>query len=289
MSLAARRGAQIKGKIGEVIRPWRLPLKDLRYQALGMHTIPRVRRFEIARVTGFAAQLPPPPPALVATIMVTYKRPEMLRKAVQSALEQTVSDQVIVVIDDGGGLPDLPADPRLRAYSMPANSGTPHLLRNIAIQLTRSQFVAFLDDDNEWEPQHLEVALAALTADPPASRPDMVYTALRRSFPDGRLLDILSVPFDRRRLASGGIVDTNAIVARRCRHLHFHRLASGELKPPCDWELVWRMSRRHRITHVPVPTVRYLVNPDSYFSDWHGGGVMATVPGDDARRSAPSR
>lgn len=240
-----------------------------------------MRRFERRQAASFAAQQPRPGKALVATVMVTYRRPEMLLKAVHSALEQSVRDQVIVVIDDGGGLPELPSDPRLHAYSMPVNSGTPHLLRNIGIRLTESEFIAFLDDDNEWEADHLETALTALRA-PGRKPPHLVYTALRRAFPGGQQLDIMSIPFDRRVLARGSISDTNAIVSRRCRHLHFHRLKSGELKPPCDWELVWRMSRWHRVSHVAVPTVRYLVNPDSYFSDWRGDGVLADVPAEPA-------
>ena len=258
-----------------VLGAWRLPLHNCRYKLLGAHTIPAVRRFERDQVAKFRAYSPPPPPARVATVIVTYRRPEMLLRAVHSALAQSMENQAIVVIDDGGGLPDMPADPRLRTYSMPVNSGTPHLLRNIGIRLTQSPFVAFLDDDNEWEPDHLDTALAALDAGSARERPDLVYTALRRTFPDGRPLDVLSVPFDRRSLARAGYVDTNAIVARRCRHLHFHRLKSGELMPPCDWELAWRLSRWHRVTHVPYPTVRYLVNPDSYFSDWRSNGAIA--------------
>jgi hypothetical protein len=35
-----------------------------------------------------------------------------------------------------------------------------------------------------------------------------------------------------------------------------------------DWELVYRLSRRIRTQHVPVPTVRYRVNLESYYTDW---------------------
>ena len=86
----------------------------------------------------------------------------------------------------------------------------------------------FLDDDNEWEPDHLQTALAALEAGPPAERPGLVYTALRRGLPDGRLVDVMSVPFDRRLLAREGFIDTNALVIRRVPGLHFSRLA----RPP---------------------------------------------------------
>ncbi len=42
--------------------------------------------------------------------------------AVNSALQQTVTDQVVIVVDDGAGLPALPEDPRLHAVSLSRNT-----------------------------------------------------------------------------------------------------------------------------------------------------------------------
>jgi glycosyltransferase involved in cell wall biosynthesis len=265
----------VRRLLAKALGPWRLQLRNYYNKAVYGPRLARVRRFEDAEVARLAAANPPPE-ALVATIIVTYRRPKTLLRAIESALAQSVTDQVVLVMDDGGGLPDLPSDPRLRGYSLSANSRRPSVVRNIGIRLSRSAYVAFLDDDNEWEPNHLRAALEAFgqrAADP---HPDLVYTALRRVFPDGTPLDILSVPFDRRALARRGYIDTNSIVARRCPHLIFSRMQLGVLKPPSDWEIIWRMSRRHTVMHVDTPTVRYLVNPDSYFSDWQGDGVVRT-------------
>jgi glycosyltransferase involved in cell wall biosynthesis len=261
--------------VAKTLGPWRLQLRNYYNKAVYGPRTASVRRFEDAEVARLAAANPPPD-AHVATVIVTYRRPKTVLRAVESALAQSVTDQVVLVMDDGGGLPELPADPRVRGYSLSANSRRPSVVRNIGIRLSRSEYVAFLDDDNEWEPDHLKTALAALEDPAATPRPDLVYTALRRVFPDGTPLDILSVPFDRRTLARRGYIDTNSIVVRRCPHLIFSRMQLGVLKPPSDWEVVWRMSRRHKVMHVATPTVRYLVNPDSYFSDWQGDGVTRT-------------
>ncbi len=105
------------------------------------------------------------PQARVATVITTYRRPEIVQRAIQSALAQTVRDQVIMVVDDAGGLPDLPQDPRVSGVSLSANVAIAGVVRNMGARLTRSEYVAFLDDDNEWEPNHLETALAALDDD----------------------------------------------------------------------------------------------------------------------------
>jgi len=229
------------------------------------------RRVENAEVARLAAGPGWPAAALVVTIITTFRRPGLLPRAVRSALGQTVRDQLVLVIDDGGGLPPLPADPRLRAVSLSANTGNCGLVRNIGMRLTSSVFVAFLDDDNEWEPCHLQVALDALTAGTAGEQPDLVYTAVDRIMPDGRLLDRLSTPFDRRLLAGRGFVDSNALVFRRFPGLRFSRITRRVgIRPRADWELVYRVTRNHRAVHVPTPTVRYLVNPESYYTDWTG-------------------
>ena len=246
----------------------RLPVRELRNRIVLGRSALTMKRFEDAEVARLADQVKLPR-AKVAVITATYRRPDLLRCAVQSALAQTVHDLVVLVVDDGGGLPELPDDPRLQACSLSVNSAVLGVVLNIGVRLTRSTYVAFLDDDNEWEPAHLEVAIAALEAGEPNERPGLVYTALRRSFPDGRPMDILSTPFDRRLLARAASVDTNSLVIRRFPRLHFSRIRRPVgVRPREDWELVYRLSRRMRTQHVPVPTVRYRVNPESYYTDW---------------------
>ncbi|MEV7242281.1 glycosyltransferase family 2 protein [Streptomyces sp. NPDC093248] len=252
----------LKGAFG-----W-LVLFELRNKVLLAPSAVRLRRVENAETRRLAAATTPPPAALVATVIATHRRPAELRAAVRSALDQTVRDQVVIVVDDGAGLPELPDDPRLFAVSLARNTGVAGVVRNVGIRLTRSRYVAFLDDDNLWEPDHLERALAVLEA---PGGPDGVYTALRRVLPDGTERDVLSVPFDRRRSARESFLDTNAFVGRRDRTLRFSRLRrTPEVLPREDWELVHRYSRRHTVRHVPHATVRYLVNPGSFYTTWSG-------------------
>jgi hypothetical protein len=136
--------------------------------------------------------------------------------------------------------------------------------------LTESPFIAFLDDDNLWYPHHLETALAGLEAESPSGeRPDAVYTAMRRILPDGSEYDVLSVAFDRKLAAVESFLDSNPLVVRRSPGLHFSRLRrTSTVMPKEDWEFVYRFSRRHRVEHIPVPTVDYAINPESYWTSW---------------------
>ncbi|MEW2300743.1 glycosyltransferase family 2 protein [Streptomyces sp. NPDC006655] len=261
----ARRLARAPWTLLKALFGW-LVLFEARNKVLLAPSAVRLRRTEDAETRRLAAALPAPPTALVATVIATHRRPEALRAAVRSALDQTVGDQVVMVVDDGAGLPELPDDPRLFAVSLARNTGVAGVVRNVGIRLTRSRYVAFLDDDNLWEPDHLERALAVLEA---PGGPDGVYTALRRVLPDGSENDVLSVPYERRRAAREAFLDTNAFVARRTRALYFSRLRrTPEVLPREDWELIRRYARRHRVRHVPHPTVRYLMNPASFYTRW---------------------
>ncbi|WP_372786084.1 glycosyltransferase family 2 protein [Phenylobacterium sp.] len=228
------------------------------------HRVPAIWLFERREIARLRRALGPQPRARVACIVSTYRRPEKLRLAVESILAQTEPDFRIVVVDDGAGLPELPADPRLLAVSLSRNTGIPGVVRNVGIGLGASDCIAFLDDDNTWEPNHLAVGLAELEAGY-----DLVYTGLTRRRPDGEVQDTLARPFDRRTLARRSYVDTSSILVRRTPKVRFSRLPRSHLsRGGEDRELVYRLSHNARVTLVPVVTVNYLVHPGNVFNIW---------------------
>ncbi|GLZ38301.1 glycosyltransferase family 2 protein [Actinokineospora sp. NBRC 105648] len=227
--------------------------------------LPELRAFEDAQVARLRTAVGDRPETLVTTVMPTFKRPKLLPDAVESALAQTVTDQLVIVVDDGGGLPALPDDPRLVAVSLARNSAVLGLVRNVGIRLTRSRYIAFLDDDNTWREDHLAHALTAL-----GRGADLVYSAVERRRADGTVLDVLSEPFDRKTMADDSpYVDSNSIVLRRSDDVLFSRLPRVKATlPKEDWEFVYRMAKTRVVAHVPEPTVRYLVNEASYYTTW---------------------
>jgi Glycosyl transferase family 2 len=258
-----RLSAAIRRRLRDTFGLW--PMHEARNRlVLGPRT-PAWRRFEDAEVARLRPLLAARGRPLVVTVMPTYRRPELLPAAVDSALAQTVTDHLVVVVDDGGGLPPLPAHPRLVTVSLARNSAVLGLVRNVGIRITDSQFIAFLDDDNRWHENHLEVALGALRRGV-----DLVYTAVERRRADGSVLDVLSRPFDRTAFTDeDSWVDSNALVVRRGPEVLFSRMPRTKATlPKEDWEFVHRLARRHLVEHVPEPTVQYLVNEASYYTTW---------------------
>lgn len=101
---------------------------------------------------------------LVSAVIPTRYRPESLRLAVESALAQTHTIAEVVVVIDG---PD-PAtesmlgalnEPRVRVVALPAPMGGSDA-RNAGVEAARGEWIAFLDDDDEWLPNKIERQLA---------------------------------------------------------------------------------------------------------------------------------
>ncbi len=107
---------------------------------------------------------------LVTVAIPTYRRPEMLRAAIESALAQTYMNTE-VLISDSEGSDEVAAlvggfgDPRLRYRR---NDRETNGLENALAMYrdARGELVATLHDDDEWEPRFLEVMIAPLVADP---------------------------------------------------------------------------------------------------------------------------
>jgi hypothetical protein len=253
----------VKASIRKSIGLW--PAREIWTTAVLGPRVPGLVRFENREVARLRSSLRQVPEAKTACIIPTFKRPQGLLKAIDSILAQEHQDFVIMVVDDGAGLPPLPADPRIFAVSLSRNSAVLGIVRNVGIRLSQSEYVAFLDDDNVWTPRHLTVAIEGLQRGA-----DLVYTAVRRTRPDGTELDVLSKPFDRKRFSDEtSWVDSNSIVLRRSHFLPFSRLPrTRETLPKEDWEFVWRVSRRAKVVHLPEVTVEYFVNPGSYYTSW---------------------
>ncbi len=103
-------------------------------------------------------------PPIVSAVIPTRNRPDLVVRAATSALKQSFRGlEVIVVVDgpDGATLPALGTiqDPRLRVITLKDPVGGAEA-RNIGVQAATGQWIALLDDDDEWLPGKIEKQLA---------------------------------------------------------------------------------------------------------------------------------
>ncbi|MHB0912205.1 MAG: glycosyltransferase family 2 protein [Armatimonadota bacterium] len=101
-------------------------------------------------------------PPLVSVVIPMFNSQHVVQRAINSILKQSVQDFEIIVVDDGSSdngpyVVRHIADPRIKLLSQ-ANSG-PGIARNHGLELAIGEFIAFLDTDDEWLPDFLEVTL----------------------------------------------------------------------------------------------------------------------------------
>lgn len=115
---------------------------------------------------------------LISVIISTFNRWELLKRAVESVLNQTHKEFECFVIDDCSTDPEyttekLTDDSRVTLIRLPQNmrekynmSNAQGMTRNEGLKLAKGKYIAFLDDDDWWEPQKLEIQLKILEENP---------------------------------------------------------------------------------------------------------------------------
>ena len=84
-------------------------------------------------------------------------------------MRQTVHSWELIVVDAGSDEPvEVPDDPRIRTLRLPAPAG-PASARNAGVATARGTYVAFLDDDDLYTEDRLEIALDGLARAPIAT------------------------------------------------------------------------------------------------------------------------
>ncbi len=126
----------------------------------------------------------------VSVIVPTYNRAAMLQRAVDSVLAQTFTDLELLIVDDCSSdeTAEVVAslvDPRIRSFRHSRNRGV-SATRNTGIAKARGEYVAFLDDDDEFLPKKIAKQVDVLDA--AAWEVGMVYVWFRHIGPTGEVV-----------------------------------------------------------------------------------------------------
>jgi glycosyltransferase involved in cell wall biosynthesis len=106
---------------------------------------------------------------LVSVIITTYNRNNYLKKALESVLNQSYKNLDIIVVDDGSfgdENQNLCSKYSFINYIKIENSGGPCKPRNEGIKISKGSYITFLDDDDIWEFNKIEILLDVLESNP---------------------------------------------------------------------------------------------------------------------------
>jgi len=188
---------------------------------------------------------------LISVVIPTLYRPYLLLRAIDSVLRQTHQDLELVVVIDGPDPDTVTAvrsvdDPRIRVIVNP-HSLTAAGARNVGVDHAMGEWIAFLDDDDEWLPRKLERQIAFAVGRPPGlvsclSRivtPTGTYVRPKKIYDNVAPID--EYLFDRHSWFGGsGFIQTSSyLLPRRL----FNELRFNVHSPHDDWEFLLRLSK----------------------------------------------
>jgi len=99
--------------------------------------------------------------------MPNYNGATYLKQSIDSVIDQTYTNWELIIIDDCSADNSVSIieqfsndDDRIKFYIIKQNSGTPGTPRNLGLEKANGEYIAFLDSDDIWHPQKLEIQLA---------------------------------------------------------------------------------------------------------------------------------
>ena len=209
----------------------------------------------------------------VSGTIPTYRRPELLPRAIASVLCQTFEDFELLIIDDAsqdttGQVVKSISDERIRYCRNEINKGGA-ASRNRGIREAQSSYIAFLDDDDEWLPEKLELQVALLDQSPPEV--GGIYTGYERIMSItgeslGKTLPTKRGDLSYELLLSNPLAGPSALLLRK-ECFEVSGLFDEELPSYQDYDLWIRISKAFEFDYVKEVLYRYYVHDNKIWTN----------------------
>ena len=211
----------------------------------------------------------PKQPPVVSVIVPTYNRLEFLGRALGSLVDQTFKDFEVILINDCGD----PIESLLKPFTDQLNltyirqgqNRDRAAARNTGIRMARGKYIAYLDDDDAYRPEHLEVLVKGIrdagccVGYSDAQWVEEVkttdgYQAVRSTLRKDST-------FDRDRMMVGNYIPILSLIHERsCMDevgMFDESLGTHE-----DWDFFIRLANRYRFVHIPLVTADVSIRND---------------------------
>lgn len=203
----------------------------------------------------------------ISVVIPTYNAERTILETIESIQQQTFSGLEIIVINDGSTDKSLELlqsikDDRIRIFSY-QNGGLP-VARNRGISRARGEFIAFIDADDLWTADKLELQLAALQKKPKAGvayswtyfkyeKEQYSYADEANHFEGNVYTDLLVKNF----LHNG----SNPLIRRKA--IESVGLFDPTLKSAEDWDFYLRLAAKWEFALIPKTQIIYRQSSNS--------------------------
>ena len=216
----------------------------------------------------------------VTVLIPTYNRARFLPKAIDSVFEQTYSNFEIIVVDDGStdettDLLSKYKDKRLRILKT-QNQGVSKA-RNLGISQSNSQSIAFLDSDDFWYPNKLEVQLELISDNVGLVYCSYILESRLGKIPmQARFSGLVENEFYRNPTVAIVGAGMSTAVIKKSVLLEINGFDVSVPPPSEDYDLFWRISKITEFKYVSEPLAQILIhenNVSSNLSQYHKGNI----------------
>lgn len=190
----------------------------------------------------------------VSVVMPNYNGAEWISQAIGSVVNQTYKNWHLIVVDDGSTddsreiLSEWGKKFKFRRINIEENTGSPVAPRNTGIDLSKGDYIAFLDSDDSWLPDKLEKQVRYVEA----SKGVFCYHDF---YLNGRRWSQLSKPHSGycfKELLFKNFIPSSSVMVRRDVLMKEPVLQKSTFFVSHDWELWLRIAYKYKIDYIPM-------------------------------------
>jgi len=213
---------------------------------------------------------------LISVILPSCDSQTWIAEAVESVLKQTHQQLELIIVDDHSLddtltiLNGFTGDPRITIIKRSQRSGGPATPRNDGIRIATGNYLAFIDSDDVWHPEKLELQLKAITTNK-LNFLSTLHTPFTQNSPAPEVVDKSELKIERKThqqlLSKNWVITSSALISKHLfNDVHFDQAA--EYVGVEDY-LVWlHIHQRDNIQSAVLnaPLVLYRLRQDSISS-----------------------
>lgn len=182
---------------------------------------------------------------MISVVIPTYKRSDLLARLLGSITLQTVVPDEVIVVDDASPNPLQYTQvideyqskiKNLKYIRYEENRGAPHA-RNIGIAEVKNDWVALVDDDDEWLPEKLEKQWACVKSS--KGNVGLIYTWADTKGPEGEIIERSRATIEgdaRREIFTTNFITSASVLLKKEAMINTDMF--DENLPSCqDWDM----------------------------------------------------
>lgn len=222
---------------------------------------------------------------MVSAIITTYKRPpEIVKRAAQSVLNQSYRDIELLIVDDSPVTYELRKAVRDMALSLADNvryiahekNMGACAARNTGVKNAKGEFVAFLDDDDEWLPEKIEKQLSVMKQNDEVA---LVYCGRYIHYASKNIEKQERVEFREGKVYENLILNNfiGSTSFPLIRKAVLEELGGFDVNMPAaqDFEMWLRIAKGYKIDYIKEPLVRYYIHEGEQITKNHRKKIEA--------------